>query len=36
MILLGYLGLCLVSVLVYLVTHLDVIGIEIGDWRFTG
>jgi len=35
-ILLGYLGLCLVSVLVYLLMHLDVIGIEIRDWRFPG
>jgi hypothetical protein len=28
-----YLGLCFVSVLVYIVTHLDVIGIEIFNWR---
>lgn len=31
----GYLFLCFVSVLVYVVTHLDVIGIELPVWRFT-
>jgi putative peptide zinc metalloprotease protein len=32
---LGYLGLCFVSVLIYVVMHLDVVGIEIRDWRLT-
>jgi len=32
---LGYLALCFVSVLVYLIAHLDVIGIEIPFWRVT-
>jgi putative peptide zinc metalloprotease protein len=30
---LGYLVLCAVSVTVYLILHLDAIGIEISDWR---
>jgi hypothetical protein len=29
----AYLGLCAISVLAYLVTHLDIIGIEIFNWR---
>jgi hypothetical protein len=30
---LGYFALCLASVLVYLIAHLDAIGIEISAWR---
>ncbi len=30
---LGYLALCLISVLVYLIAHLDLIGIEFPAWR---
>jgi hypothetical protein len=29
---LGYLALCLVSVIAYLIAHLDWIGIEISGW----
>jgi hypothetical protein len=31
---LGYLALCLISVLVYLIVHLDAIGLPMPSWRF--
>jgi hypothetical protein len=30
---LGYLALCLVSVLVYLIAHLDAVGVKLPAWR---
>ena len=31
---LGYIALCFISVLVYVVAHLDVIGIDVRGWKF--
>jgi hypothetical protein len=31
---LGYLALCFVSVLAYVIAHLDAIGLEMAAWRW--